>query len=107
MIIWVNQASSAGMVLSDELVKLKGHEFSNRLGIPENDLKSHSAPEILAFSNNITNNRDQRPEDNILGSEDENGENFISETRGRTRRSTRGSIRERTREELVEDHEQI
>ena len=39
MTIWVNQASSAGMVLSDELVKLKGREFGNHLGIPENELK--------------------------------------------------------------------
>ncbi|CAG8442580.1 3732_t:CDS:2, partial [Gigaspora rosea] len=39
MTIWVNQASSAGMVLSDELVKLKDREFGNHLGIPENELK--------------------------------------------------------------------
>ncbi|CAG8843172.1 41434_t:CDS:1, partial [Gigaspora margarita] len=36
---WVNQVSSAGMVLSDKLVKLKGCEFGNHFGIPENDLK--------------------------------------------------------------------
>ncbi|CAG8451452.1 3373_t:CDS:2 [Cetraspora pellucida] len=35
---------------------------------------------MLAFSNNITNNRDQRPEDNILNFENKNKKNFISET---------------------------
>ncbi|CAG8701628.1 42504_t:CDS:2 [Gigaspora margarita] len=39
MTIWVNQGSFAGMVLLDELVKLKGCEFGNRLGISKNDLK--------------------------------------------------------------------
>ncbi|CAG8623534.1 17662_t:CDS:2 [Gigaspora margarita] len=50
MTIWVNQVSSAGIVLSDELVKLKDCEFGNRLGIPENDFnKAASVPlETLA-----------------------------------------------------------
>ncbi|CAG8830431.1 19977_t:CDS:2, partial [Gigaspora margarita] len=34
----INQVSSAGIVLLNELVKLKGCEFDNRLGIPKNDL---------------------------------------------------------------------
>ncbi|CAG8851052.1 23002_t:CDS:2, partial [Gigaspora margarita] len=38
MTIWINQASFASMVFSDELVKLKGCEFGNRLGISENEL---------------------------------------------------------------------
>ncbi|CAG8580620.1 102_t:CDS:2, partial [Scutellospora calospora] len=102
MTIWVNQASSTGMVLSDELVKLKGCEFGNHLEIPTSS----------------DDNRDQRPEDNELGSEYKNGENFISEgsendeipnsegnednqsnfqSRGGTRGRTRGRTRERTR----------
>ncbi|CAG8842634.1 23075_t:CDS:2, partial [Gigaspora margarita] len=39
---------------------------------------SHSALEVPAFSDNINNNRDQKPEDNELGSEYKNDENFIS-----------------------------
>ncbi|CAG8720470.1 14247_t:CDS:2, partial [Cetraspora pellucida] len=113
MIIWVNQTSSASIVLSDKLVKLKDRKFSNYLGIPENDLNKAAsvlletladkriklrqllsqyepeniynanetdAPEMATSFNKITNNRDQRPEDNVLDSENENRENFISES---------------------------
>jgi len=102
----------------------KGFRIQNKkvLLIVDN-ARSHSEPEMPASSDD---NRDQRPEDNVLGSKDENGENFISESskndeisnsegneddnsntqpheraRGRTHirthRSTHRSIRRRTR----------
>ncbi|CAG8596091.1 1602_t:CDS:2 [Cetraspora pellucida] len=39
MNIWVGQVSVASLDLTDELVKLKGHEFKRLLGISENELK--------------------------------------------------------------------
>ncbi|CAG8584892.1 24476_t:CDS:2 [Gigaspora margarita] len=88
------------MVLSDELVKLKGCEFGNHLGISENVLnEAASVPlETLAderiklrqllsqyepeniYKTDKTGNRDKSPENNELDSEYEDGENFISES---------------------------
>ncbi|CAG8756469.1 27758_t:CDS:2 [Gigaspora margarita] len=39
MNIWVGQVSAAGLVLIDELVKSKGHEFGSLFGISEDELK--------------------------------------------------------------------
>ncbi|CAG8802715.1 46112_t:CDS:2 [Gigaspora margarita] len=37
--IWVGQVLATGLVLTDKLVKLKGHEFESLLGISEDELK--------------------------------------------------------------------
>ncbi|CAG8438760.1 17478_t:CDS:2 [Cetraspora pellucida] len=37
--LYLEEISTAGMVLTDDLVKLKGREFGNSLGISEDDLK--------------------------------------------------------------------
>jgi hypothetical protein len=39
MNLWVSQVSAAGLILTDELVKLKGRDFGQHLGIPDDNVK--------------------------------------------------------------------
>jgi len=39
MNLWVSQVSAAGLILTDELVKLKGCDFGQHLGIPDDNVK--------------------------------------------------------------------
>ena len=39
MNLWVSQVTTAGLILTDELLKLKGREFAQHLNVPADEIK--------------------------------------------------------------------